>query len=136
MADFFIDMGISDDSLQQSFSEYHQKFLHKHRKMNRHKKHVCDQLQQQALCDLELYHPELLLQLEKDDAKNDCACQSSFLTLYGLFNSYKKESVMSHNGTIFRLGSYMKDTAKVFSGWFKSSSKKERYLGRTEGLIS
>ena len=130
--DFFTSINVKDNVIKQDFLEYYQHFLHNHK---HHKKHRFHQLQEQALCDIQVYHPEWNL-ADTHTVKDTTICCSLFLTYYGLFIAYKKERLVSHNGTLFRLGSYIKDTVKTYSGWFKSASKKERYLRRTEGCIS
>ncbi len=128
-------MDITDRGIQKEFSDYYHRFARQHNTPKKRKKYSYQDLHKQALCDIEIYHPQWYKEV-KNTSNNECDQNSSFLTFYALFMKYKREHCLSHNGTLFRLSSYIKDTTKVCTGWFKSASKKERFLRSTEGLIS
>ncbi len=108
--DFFKKITDVDSATQNNFAAYYEHYFSEKR-LSRHKKHDCTYLFQQALSDIEIYKPELF-----DEVKDN----KPFLICYGLFNRYNQMRISTHNGSLFRLSSYIKDTYKIFSGWFKS----------------
>ncbi len=107
---FFEKINERDSLLCNDFSRYYDQYFLENR-YSRHKRHDYKYLIDQALSDIEIYKPELL-----HDVKDD----KQFLICYGLFNRYKQAQINPYNNSLVRLSFYLKDTWKIFSGWFKS----------------
>ena len=94
---------------------------HSFKRLNKQKSSVRKKkirfLEEQALCDIHIHKPDLVSMASDTIIGQE---EGSFLCFYSLLNHYKKERYTTVNGSAFRLVSYIKDTALIWHGWFKS----------------
>lgn len=110
LAYFFNAMHIDTKQEQEQFAVYVDKHAYTPRSNKKKWKAYQKKIQEQALCDIMVQHPELHYCVEEQN--------EAFLWYYGLYLNYMRNMKMKHNTSTMRLGCYMQDMFKSLRSFF------------------
>ena len=120
----FLSRMTQSDTEKKEFRGYYSTFLKKYNKSSHRRiKGKLKKIRRQALCSIEVKHPELYTQLEPllefiDDASR-CSHIRLYLTRYAKFEEYQKTKLMKQNGFWAKTKSYARRVRSKISFWKK-----------------